>query len=76
MCLMKILPSSKLVNLQLPVTSYSSAIQNLLLKYTNADLKISLYVCVHLKTIPENFAFLILRILQLFSREVCETFQK
>ena len=32
----------------------------------------SLYVCVHLKTIPENSAFLILRILELIAREVCK----
>ena len=24
--------------------------------YTNADLKISLYVCAHIKKYPENFA--------------------
>ena len=33
------------------------------------DLKISLYVSVNIKTIPVNFAFLILRILELFARE-------
>ena len=38
----------------------------------NADLKISLYVCVHIKTIHEHFAFLILRILELFAHEVCK----
>ena len=40
--------------------------------YTNVDLKISLYVCVHIKQYPENFAFLILRNLKLFAREVCK----
>ena len=35
-----------------------------------ADLKISLNVCVDKKQYPENFAFLILRILELFAREV------
>ena len=39
-------------------------------RYNNADLKISLYVCVHIKKYPENFAFLILRILEIFAREV------
>ena len=28
------------------------------LRYTNADLKISLYVCVHIKTIPWKFHIL------------------
>ena len=42
----------------------------LLQSYTNADLKISVYVCVHIKTIhTENLASLILRILGLFVRE-------
>ena len=36
----------------------------------NAGLKTSPYVCVQ-KYYPENFAFLILRILELFSRKVC-----
>ena len=27
-------------------------------RYTNVDLKISLYVCVHIKTIPWKFCFL------------------
>ena len=40
-----------------------------MLKYSNADLKISLYVGVPIKTIPENFAFLILRIPK-FDRKV------
>ena len=44
--------------------------------YTNADLKISLDVCVHIKKYPENFAFSILRILELFAREVCNFFKK
>ena len=35
-------------------------------RYTNADFKISLHVCVQ-KQHPENFAFLILRILELFT---------
>ena len=36
------------------------------LRYTNPDFKISLYVCVHIKTTSWNFAFYILRILKLF----------
>ena len=36
----------------------------------------SLYVRVHIKTIPENFAFLIARILELFPREVCKLLKK
>ena len=39
-------------------------------------MKISLYVCFYIKTIPENFAFLILRILELFAREVCKFLKK
>ena len=46
------------------------------LKYTNANLKMSLYVCVHKKHCPENFAFLILRILELFTPEVCKFLKK
>ena len=48
----------------------------LFVKDTHADLKISLYVCDHIKTIPENFAFLILRILKLCAREVCKFLKK
>ena len=44
--------------------------------YTNADLKISLYVRVHVKTHPQNFAFLILRFLELFTREICKFLKK
>ena len=40
--------------------------------YTNADLKIFQYICVHVKQCPENFAFLILRTLELFAHEVYE----
>ena len=39
-------------------------------RYTNADLKLSLYVCVHINQYPENFTFLILRILELLARKV------
>ena len=39
---------------------------------TNADLKIFPDVCVHIKQYTENFAFLILRILELFVPEVCK----
>ena len=42
-------------------------------RYTNADLKIFQYVCVHIKTIP---SFLILRILELFAREVYQFLKK
>ena len=35
-------------------------------------MKISLYVCVHIKTITWILAFLTLRILELFAREVCK----
>ena len=38
--------------------------------YTNTDMKISLYVWVHIKTIPVNFAFLIPKIIELFAGEV------
>ena len=43
-------------------------------RYTNADLKISLYVRVHIKYYPENFAFLILGVFELYSRKICEIF--
>ena len=36
------------------------------LRYTNPNFKISLYICVHVKTTSWNFAFYILRILKLF----------
>ena len=42
-------------------------------RYTNADLKISLYVCVHFKTIAWS---LILRILELFARGVYKFLKK
>ena len=42
------------------------------LRYTNADLKISLYAFVHKKAKPLNFAFLILRIPEFFAREDCK----
>ena len=38
------------------------------------DLKIYLYVRVHIKIIPENFTFLILKVFELFIRKVCESF--
>ena len=41
--------------------------------YTNADLKISLYVRLY-KEYPENSALLILKILKLFACDVCEMF--
>ena len=44
--------------------------------YTKADLKIPLQVCVHIKQYPENFASLILRILELFARQVCKFLTK
>ena len=45
---------------------------------TNANLKISLYVCVHTKIVTWQFGILniILRILVLFAREVCKFFKK
>ena len=42
--------------------------------YTNADLKPSQYVRVNIKTIPQSFLFLILEILELHTRKVCEVF--
>ena len=41
------------------------------LRYKNADLKILLYVSVQIGFINEHFAFLIQRILELFTRGVC-----
>ena len=49
-----------------------SYFQNFCQRYTNADIKTSLYVRVHIKIIPENFAFLILRVFELFNRKVSE----
>ena len=40
-------------------------------RYTNGDLKISPYIQIHIKIYSESFAFLIVRILQLFTRKVC-----
>ena len=42
--------------------------------YTNADLKLSLYVRVPKKQYSENFVFLTLRIIELSTRKVCEMF--
>ena len=39
--------------------------------YTNEDLKISLYVQIHLISYLENLAFLLLINFELFNREVC-----
>ena len=44
------------------------------LRDTNADFKISLQARVYIKKYPENFAFAILEILELYTREVCEMF--
>ena len=49
---------------------------NFLERYANADLKISLYVCIHIKQYLENFAFLILKILKLFAPDVCKFHKK
>ena len=35
-----------------------------------------MFVCVHIQQYTENFAFLILRILELFAREICNFFKK
>ena len=42
----------------------------------NADLKIYLYVCAHIKTIAWNFVFWIQKIFKLFVREVCKFLKK
>ena len=48
------------------------SITNSVEQYTlKADSKISLYARLHKKQYSENFAFLNLRILELFTREVC-----
>ena len=41
-------------------------------RHTNAHLESSLYVCLHIKTIRGKFRFLILRIIEIFAREVCK----
>ena len=46
-----------------------------LYKGTNADFKISLYVCVQ-KQYPEHFAFLIKVTLEILTREVCDFLKK
>ena len=43
-------------------------------RYANEDLKISLYVRVHIKIIPENFALLILKVFELNTLKVCKMF--
>ena len=43
-------------------------------RYTNANLKISPNVRVPMKIIPWNWAFLIVGILELFTRKVCSIF--
>ena len=42
--------------------------------YTNADLEISLYVCVNVKIIPWKFHILNPRILELYTRKVYKMF--
>ena len=42
-----------------------------MIAHIKVDLKISLFVLINIKVIPEKFAFLILRILELFARKVC-----
>ena len=53
---------------------FNKVSEHLFLKYVNADLKISLYVCVHIKMIPLKCRILILRIIELFRRRVCKMF--
>ena len=43
-------------------------------RYNNADLKIYLYVWVHIKTIPWKFR--ILKVLELFARHLCKFLKK
>ena len=45
-------------------------------RYTNSDLKIYLYVCVHIKTIPWKFRFLNPENPKLFACEVCKFLKK
>ena len=40
-------------------------------RYTDADLKISLFLWIHLKLYVENFSFIFLINLELFTRKVC-----
>ena len=50
---------------------YHSALTFFLLRYTNADLKIPYMLVFIWKHYPEDFVILILRILELFPREIC-----
>ena len=55
----------------MPKCDFNKVSEHLFLKYINADLKISLYVCEHIKMIPLKCRILILRIIELFRRRVC-----
>ena len=64
-----------------PIPPYNQELESKYIKddsrYTNADLKISLYVCFHMKNNTlKSFALLILRILGLFAHEVCKFLEK
>ena len=51
-----------------------AAIGEVLSRYTNADLKISLYVCIHIKTVPWKFRVLIPQNSRVISRKGCEMY--
>ena len=46
------------------------------LRYTNTDLEISLYVCVHVKPVPWKFHILNSKNYRVFAREVCKFLKK
>ena len=58
----------QVTNMQNQVIKENKDLQ--IISYTNANLNISLFVLIYKKIIPENFTFLIPRVLELFSCKV------
>ena len=58
------------------ITNFEFQRKNHLKRYSNADLKIAYMFLLILKQYPKNFAFVILKILELFTREVCKFLKK
>ena len=59
-----------LLTLPIPISDEENKLK--IQRYTNANLKIPLFVWIHIyKYYPENFVLLILRILELFTCKIC-----
>ena len=58
----------QVTNMQNQVIKENKDLQ--IISYTNANLNISLFVLIYKKIIPENFTFLIPKVLELFSCKV------